>query len=438
MAAYKAAQIDAILKSPGDPKQLLIKTLANATLVDSTGDYVPDTKLPPGDFTIAQAKAFAERYTPVAALDQDGAGAVIFKDNVSGQYVFSVRGTDVPSNIVQDLQADVAIAGNQVPAYQTTLIVNFLLRETAPANTVVPQFSVQGFISSADDLLAGVGNLLTRAAGGEVGSNADSLSIPKLNVTSTVAGTGNAVGVCVDATGHSEGSPEVTVAAAVVDCMRTTTVNGPGASLVQMQGMVEQFTQGAHLPSVNLSDRNQINIDTTGPSGISQLNGGLPGEPSLLPIPFSINPVTNHSAVTAMNAAEQRLHDMETNAGQDQNNVITGGTDHTTTASSGEDPSTGGADTTSATTQSPATGQPDSLQISQGSGGSSATAPETIVAIQNTIASKASIFTGGANSSAPIPITGEQGQITGYRVENENGDGLRLVSRFGLFTVFLR
>jgi hypothetical protein len=54
-------------------------------------------------FSPGQASSFIAKYTPVAALDQDGAGAVLFKVNGTDQIATVVRGTDQDNNFKNDL-----------------------------------------------------------------------------------------------------------------------------------------------------------------------------------------------------------------------------------------------------------------------------------------------------------------------------------------------
>jgi hypothetical protein len=256
-------------------------------------------------FSPAQASSFVEKYTPVAALDQDGAGAVLFRVNGTDSIATAVRGTDTPNteNRRSDLIADGTIAQNQLPVYQTTLIANFVLRETTPAGQPVPQFAARGINSNADDLLRATGDTLA-SAGGEKGSAPNLVTMPVMVQTSTVMGTGRAVGTCVDAAAHSEGSPEITtLGSAIAQCSRITTVNGPGVSLEQMQSMADQLALKADRPLQDLSSQNQLNIHTTHLSVTDGLNGGLPGGNTTIDIP-NVGMTANHSSIIAMNASE--------------------------------------------------------------------------------------------------------------------------------------
>ena len=192
-------------------------------------------------YTRAQADSFASKYTPVAALDQDGAGVVIFRDNGSGKIAVAVRGTEKEwgERLVNDLLlADGTIAQNHLPLYQTTLIANFVLRETTPAGEPVPQFAVNGIGNNLDDMKRAALESLASTTGGEAGSVPQMITLPKMVQTGTVYGTGRALGECADAAAHSEGSPEVTtIGSALAQCSRITTVNGPGVSGAQMQSM---------------------------------------------------------------------------------------------------------------------------------------------------------------------------------------------------------
>ena len=146
-AAYGAADIKALLATHPSPHQL------TASLHNVLMDQ---------GFTIDQANSFVQKYTPVAALDQDGAGAVLFRVNGTDQIATAVRGTDWKENFTNDLAlADSAISLNHLPTYQTTLIANFVLRDTTPAGQPVAQFAVQGISSNADDLSVALANSAT-------------------------------------------------------------------------------------------------------------------------------------------------------------------------------------------------------------------------------------------------------------------------------------
>jgi hypothetical protein len=255
-------------------------------------------------FSVEQANSFVDKYTPVAALDQDGAGAVLFRINGTNEIATAVRGTN-PSQESwfriegSDAVADGTIAQGELPVYQTTLIANFVLRETTPTGQSVPQFSVQGGNSNAADLARATADTLANA-GGEKGNALNLVTMPVIVQTGTVLGTGNAVGPCVDAAAHSEGSPEITtLGSAIAQCSRITTVNGPGVSVAQMQSVSDQIATQAGKPQQDISSQNQLNVHTSGVSVIDGLNGGLPGDQTLLNIPGN-----SHSSIVAMNAAE--------------------------------------------------------------------------------------------------------------------------------------
>jgi hypothetical protein len=191
------------------------------------------------------------------------------------------------------------LALGELPVYQTTLIANFVLRETTPAGQPVPQFSVQGGNSNAADLARATADSLANA-GGEKGNAPNLVTMPVIVQTGTAVGTGNAVGPCVDAAAHSEGSPEITtLGSAIAQCSRITTVNGPGVSVEQMQSVSDQIATQAGRPQQDIASQSQLNVHTSGVSVIDGLNGGLPGDQTLLNIPGN-----SHSSIVAMNAAE--------------------------------------------------------------------------------------------------------------------------------------
>ena len=77
--------------------------------------------------------------TSLIAPNKDGAGAIVFRDATDNQNIIAVRGTDIPNNIREDIAADWGISVGILPMYQTSLIDNFIARETAPAAASVPK-----------------------------------------------------------------------------------------------------------------------------------------------------------------------------------------------------------------------------------------------------------------------------------------------------------
>jgi hypothetical protein len=226
-AVYGAADIKALLAT--NPSQHQLTAGLHNVLITQR-------------FSIDQANSFVQKYMPVAALDKE------FRVNGTDQIATAVCGTDWERNFTNDLAlADFAIALNHLPAYQTTLIANFVLRETIPVGQSGPQFAVQGIKSNADDLSLALAN--SAAALGDItGQLQTPLNMPRIMQTGSVLGTGQALGACVEAAGHSEGSPEVAVVGiAIAQCTRNTTVNGPDVSLAQMQSVADQITQQAGL-----------------------------------------------------------------------------------------------------------------------------------------------------------------------------------------------
>ena len=118
VAAYGAKQVKALLLT-NPSSDVLSASFVNILLNQR--------------FTPAQANSFASKYTPVAALDQDGAGVVIFRDSDSGEVAVAVRGTDSNNQWNDLVLADGSISQKHLPAYQTALIANSVLRETTPA-----------------------------------------------------------------------------------------------------------------------------------------------------------------------------------------------------------------------------------------------------------------------------------------------------------------
>ena len=79
VAAYGAEQFKALLATNPNGSALIAGT--ESILVQQ-------------GFTATQANSFVAKYTPVAALDQDGAGAVLFRVNGTNQIATTIRGTE--------------------------------------------------------------------------------------------------------------------------------------------------------------------------------------------------------------------------------------------------------------------------------------------------------------------------------------------------------
>ena len=134
-------------------------------------------------FSPERAEQIAQRYTPLAVLDKDGAGAIIFRDATDNQNIIAVRGTDIPNNIREDIAADWGISVGILPMYQTSLIDNFIARETAPAGASVPQvwFDTElGIVASEPEMGTGraTGQIKYIAAHSEGGPEAKTMGKP--------------------------------------------------------------------------------------------------------------------------------------------------------------------------------------------------------------------------------------------------------------------
>ena len=135
--AYQAKAFDSIFNAANNNKRLdnfqkqqYIQTEFKNLLINMEGGQA---------FSPERAEQIAQRYTPLAVLDKDGAGAIIFRDATDNQNIIAVRGTDIPNNIREDISADWGISVGILPMYQTSLIDNFIARETATAATSVPK-----------------------------------------------------------------------------------------------------------------------------------------------------------------------------------------------------------------------------------------------------------------------------------------------------------
>lgn len=158
-------------------------------------------------FSPEQAERIANRYTPISALDQDGAGAIIFRDNTDQKNIIAIRGTDIPSNLREDLYADSSITAGILPMYQTSLIDNFIARERAPAGSAVAQtwFDTElGIVESGKQM-----------------------------------GTGRLNGEIKYIVGHSEGGPEAQTIG-IRYGINAVTLNAPGVAEQSIQSYLDQ------------------------------------------------------------------------------------------------------------------------------------------------------------------------------------------------------
>ena len=90
-------------------------------------------------FSLERTQELINRYTPLSALNKDGAGHILFADQQNPNTIHvAMRGSE--EFLADWLRADTGnIAIGDVPMYQTSLIDNFIARETAPAAASVPK-----------------------------------------------------------------------------------------------------------------------------------------------------------------------------------------------------------------------------------------------------------------------------------------------------------
>ena len=190
-------------------------------------------------FSPEQAERIVNRYTPIAALDSAGAGAILLRDNTDNQIIGAIRGADLSNvrNAIVDGGADTGIAFKALPVYQTTLIDNFIARETAAAGTSVAQITF----------------------------DQRNLQIER---TTDAIGTGRAQGQIKYIAGHSEGGPE-SQTMGVRHGANVWTLNAPGVDHTDVSAYIEQTARltGMQPPQGKI---NSTHIDTTGISIISQ------------------------------------------------------------------------------------------------------------------------------------------------------------------------
>ena len=114
--AYQAKAFDSLFNAANNNKRLdnfqkqqYIQTEFKNLLINMEGGQA---------FSSERAEQIAQRYTPLAVLDKDGAGAIIFRDATDNQNIIAVRGTDLPSNTQADISADAGIAVSFLPTHQ--------------------------------------------------------------------------------------------------------------------------------------------------------------------------------------------------------------------------------------------------------------------------------------------------------------------------------
>ena len=90
-------------------------------------------------FSPERTQEIINRYTPLSALNKDGAGHILFFDQHNPNTIHvAMRGSE--EFLTDWLRSDTGnIAIGDVPMHQTSLIDNFIARETAPAATSVPK-----------------------------------------------------------------------------------------------------------------------------------------------------------------------------------------------------------------------------------------------------------------------------------------------------------
>ncbi|MGL4767601.1 MAG: hypothetical protein ACRCV6_05930 [Formosimonas sp.] len=268
--AYQAKAISSMLENAQKEE-----TEAKAEIYVQTHFQKILTEMDDGKtFTAEQAAHIAQRYTPVAALHDVGAGAVLLRDKQDGQYIGAVRGTDTKSGratALDDIGADAGITFGFAPLGQTVKIDNWFARETAPKGMPVSQLRIVG----------------------------ETFPV-KLMRDSDAFGTGHANGVLKYVAGHSEGSPEAQMIGARYRSP-VFTVNGPGGAHGQMQNYVDTARKLTGMATSPVG-KDSVHIDTTKISVISQLWGGLHGEKTTVPT-FGTG-FASHSSAEALKALD--------------------------------------------------------------------------------------------------------------------------------------
>lgn len=267
-----------------------------------------------GLFTPAQARRFANQYTPTDALDDKvtGAGAIVLQDRHDRAFVIGVRGSDFVGHTKADLNADHAIALNTLPMAQTVSVINFALRATTPKDQTVVQIGVHGVAHSGDDVARGKAKLKRQIVGAATSWISDRPHAPhpppQPYVVGYAKGLGTALGACKVVGTHSKGGPVTLVANAAWQCAQSVTYNAPHTALDEAQTLVNFTTKMAHLPAVNVSSMHARHIVGEGPSWIAHFNAP-PGTAShVLPIPHSLfTPLANHGTAMGLAVAQERL-----------------------------------------------------------------------------------------------------------------------------------
>ena len=220
------------------------------------------------DFSAEMASHFTTHYTPVAAFDQDGAGAVLFKVHDTASVAIGVRGVDFDSD---HLFAEEFLDQNRILVYHATLIANFVLRETTPTKRSIAQFAVLGMRCDSDDVCPDPINAIaydpqrcSPIFNTVIRCDIEDLLAPEMITTGKVKGTGRAIGPCIHASFGFEGFAEPTVlGSAFAQCSRINTVNGPSVTLRQLQSMIDQINKAVGLPAQNLTQLNLRSMYTS-------------------------------------------------------------------------------------------------------------------------------------------------------------------------------
>ena len=186
-----------------------LATASYATITSSATLQLGLTTTGKGDFTKTQASAFADKYDFVHQQPNDAVGfsATVFREKATGKLIFSVRGTEIPSNIVPDLIiADVFQIGPEGYAKsQATSMYRYWkqLTTVGGANVSYRESEIQRLYA----ISRGIGNLATLplTALEYVNFRASVLADKGISAGQAVGSALIQPSAIVDVTGHSLG-----------------------------------------------------------------------------------------------------------------------------------------------------------------------------------------------------------------------------------------
>ena len=243
-------------------------------------------------FSPERIQEIINRYTPLSALNKDGAGHILFSDQHNPNTIHvAMRGSE--EFLADWLRADTGnIAIGDVPMHQFVNHLNDLSIHVTASGQPAPQFSYQ------------------------IEQDAIGNYFPHLVQVKPAQGDGLAYGRQLTFEAHSESSPYAALMSDIFDG-RATSLNGPTASTTTMLDLVNEARQAFNKPVIQELGHHHTSYHTTGVSIIDGYWGGLPGNSTTI---ATIN--GSHSSIEAMHARETAINLLQNNPKiQDRNTL---------------------------------------------------------------------------------------------------------------------